>query len=188
MLPSNSPVFIRARRLHDELFAGKLVYARQVFADKGPHQCPLNVIGKAVSAFVDLICAKGGFVAALRVLHRRSVGPRMRVPIHHLDRHVAVAGEDKQPGTISPVNFSVRAFLFEPGQPLRSDKPSPDALISNAILAAGQRHCGNTDKQRHDAERKQSFHVRFLVTRVSPAFSPQMYRRALFERYPDPSY
>ncbi len=174
MLPSNPPVFIRARRLHDELFAGQLVYARQVFADKGPHQCARNVIGKAVSAFVDLICAKGGFVAALRVLHRRSVGPRMRVPIHHLDRHVAVARVDKQPGTVSPVNFPICAFLFEPGQPPRSDKPSPDALVSTAILAAGQHHCGHTDKQRHYAERKQSFHVRFRHSCASSFLTPNV--------------
>ena len=68
MLPGNSPVFIRASRLHDELFARELECARQVFADKGPHQCALNVIGEGVSAFVDLICAKGGLVAALRIL------------------------------------------------------------------------------------------------------------------------
>jgi hypothetical protein len=46
MLPGNSPVFIRARRLHDELFAKKLKYARQVFADQGPNQGPLDVIAK----------------------------------------------------------------------------------------------------------------------------------------------
>ena len=79
MLPSNSPVFIRARRLHDQLFARHVVYARQVFADKGPHQRTLNVIGEAVSAFVDLVCAKGCLVTALRVLHRRSVGRCLRV-------------------------------------------------------------------------------------------------------------
>src|SRR5712692_10547689 len=51
VLPGNSPVFIRARRLHDELFARKVVYARQVFADKGSHQCALDVIGELVSGF-----------------------------------------------------------------------------------------------------------------------------------------
>src|SRR5260370_40021664 len=66
-------------------------------------------------------------------------------------------------------------------------KPVPDAVISTAILAAGQRHCGHTDKQTPYAERKQFFHVRLLVTRVSPAFSLQTYRRALFERYPESS-
>jgi hypothetical protein len=28
---------------------------------------------------------------------------------------------DQHPGTVSPVNFPVCAFLFEPGQPPRSD-------------------------------------------------------------------
>src|SRR5258708_32116447 len=138
-------------------------------------QCALNVIGEVVSAFVDLICAKGGLVAALRVLHRRSVGRCIRVglrfPIHHLTRHVAVARVDKQPGAVGPVNFSVCALLFEPGQPPRSDKPVPDALISTAILAAGQRHCGHTYKQRHDPERKQLFHIRSLVTSCLPSWS-----------------
>jgi hypothetical protein len=74
---------------------------------------------------------------------------------------------DKQPGTVSPVNFPVCAFLFEPGQPPRSVEASPEALISTAILAAGHRHCGHTDKQRRYAERKQFFDVRLLVTRIS---------------------
>ena len=60
MFPSSSPVFIRASRLHDELFARELECARQVFAYKGPHQCALNVEGEGVRAFVDLIGAKGG--------------------------------------------------------------------------------------------------------------------------------
>ena len=124
-------------------------------------------MGEVVSAFVDLICAKGGLVAALRILHRRSLGPCLRVRIHHLDRNGAVARVDKQPGTAGPVSFPVCAFLFKPGQPPRSDKPSPDAVIDIAILAAGQRHCGRTDQQRHDAEQKQSSHVQLLVTRVS---------------------
>src|SRR5208283_5392971 len=114
MLPSNSPVFLRVSRLHDELIAGQLECARQVFTDKGPHQCALNVEGEGVSAFVDLIGAKGSLVAALRVLHRRSAGPWLRVPIHHLDRRVAVARVDKQPGTVSPVNPPVCTFLLEP--------------------------------------------------------------------------
>ena len=126
MLPSNSPGFIRARRLHDELFAGKFKYACQVFVDKGPHQGTLDVKGEVVSAFVDLICAKGGLVAAQCVLRRGGVGRCLQVglwiPIHHLDRHVAVARVDKDAGTISPVNFPVCAFLFEPGQPPRADE------------------------------------------------------------------
>src|SRR5690242_16398995 len=36
MLPSNAPVVIRARRLHDKRLAQKVVYARPIFANKGP--------------------------------------------------------------------------------------------------------------------------------------------------------
>src|SRR5260370_41380404 len=50
MLPGNSPVFIRASRLYDELFAREIEHARQIFPDKGPHQCALNAIHDAVSA------------------------------------------------------------------------------------------------------------------------------------------
>ena len=73
MLPGNSRVFVRASRLHDELFAGKLVFALQVFADKAPHQRTLDGKGEVVRGFVDRICAKGGFAAGLRLLHRSSL-------------------------------------------------------------------------------------------------------------------
>jgi hypothetical protein len=43
VLPSSSPVFIRASRLHNKLFARELEGARQVFADKGADQRALNV-------------------------------------------------------------------------------------------------------------------------------------------------
>src|SRR5271165_4057590 len=165
MLPSNSPVFFRVSRLHDELFARELECARQIFTDKAPHQSALDVIGKAVSAVVDLIRAKGGLVAPLRVLHRRTAGHWRRVPIHHLDRHVAVASVDKQPATVSTVSLPVCAFLFEPSQPPRSDKPLPGAFISQAILGGGHRYCSHRDRERHYAERKQSFHIRLLVIR-----------------------
>ena len=79
MFPGNSPVFIRARRLHDKLFAGKFVHPRQVFADKAPNQCAFDVKDEVVSGFVNLIRAKGGLVAALRVLHRRSIGSFLRL-------------------------------------------------------------------------------------------------------------
>jgi hypothetical protein len=124
MLPSSSPVFIRASRLHDELFARELECARQVFADKGPHQCALNVEGEGVSAFVDLIGAKGGLVPALRILRGPSGGLWLRVTFHDLDRQVSVAREDKQPGRVGPVNFPVCTFCFEPGQLPRSTKRS----------------------------------------------------------------
>src|SRR5271165_551632 len=137
MLPENSPVLIRASWLHDELFARKLKRARQVFADKGPHERAFNMEGEGVSV-VDLVRAKRGLVAALRILLRPSMSLCLRVAFHHLDRHVAVAGEDKQPGRIGLVNFPVWAFLFERGQPPRSDKPVPDTVIPTAVLAASQ--------------------------------------------------
>jgi hypothetical protein len=128
VLPGNSRVFVRASRLHDELFAGKLVFALQVFADKAPRQRTLDVKAEVVRGFADRICAKGGFVFGLRLLHRRSIGyflrTGLRVPIPHLHRHVAVACVHKQPGAVSPVNFPVRACLFEPCPPPRSDKRS----------------------------------------------------------------
>ena len=65
-LLGNPPVFIRAERLHDQLFARELVCTPQVFTYKVPNQCALNVIAKAASAFVNLISAIGGFVAASR--------------------------------------------------------------------------------------------------------------------------
>jgi len=130
-------VFIRARRLHDQLFAGELVYACQIPANKGTHQCALDVIGEGMGAFVDLVSAEGGFVSALRILHRPGGGPCLRVSIHDLNRHVAVGRVDKQSGTVSPLNFPVCAFLFEPGQSLRSDKPVLSALSATAILATG---------------------------------------------------
>jgi len=137
MLPSNSPMFIRASRLHNELFTRELECTRQVFADKAPHQCDLDVESKGVGAFVDFMCAKGGLVAALRILLRPSRGLCLRVTFHDLDRHVGIACEDKQPSRVGPVNFSVRALPFERGQPPRSDKPVLDGLGSTAILAAG---------------------------------------------------
>ena len=41
-LPGNSPVFIRASRLYDELFAREIEHVREIFADKGRHQCALK--------------------------------------------------------------------------------------------------------------------------------------------------
>src|SRR6516225_2526273 len=176
MLPGNSPVLIRPSRLHDELFAGKLVYARQIFAYKGPRERALNVEREGVRAFVDLVCAKGGLVPPLRILVRPGWSPCLRFAFHNLNRHVAVARVDKHPGTVNPVRFPVCTLLFEPGQPPRADKPVPDALIDTAILVAGQRHCDHTDKQRHYAKREQVFHVRLLVTRVSNLHVLQTYR------------
>src|SRR5207249_11020399 len=57
-LPSNSPVLIRVRRLHDKLFAGECEYARQLFAWQRPHQCALNVEGE--SEIGRASCREGG--------------------------------------------------------------------------------------------------------------------------------
>ncbi len=150
MLPGNSPVFIRAGRPHNELFAGELEYALEVFANKRPHQCAFDMISEIVSRFVDPVCTEGGFISALRVLRSRRRSSCLWVPVHHLDRHVAVARANEQPGTISPVSFTICALLFEPSQPPRSHEPPPDAVISIAILAAGQRHCSYSDKRNGD--------------------------------------
>ena len=83
MFPSSSPVFVRASRLHDELFARELECARQVFADKGPHERAFNMEGEGVSV-VDLVRAKRGLVPALRILLRPSRGLCLRVAFHHL--------------------------------------------------------------------------------------------------------
>src|SRR5271155_1156923 len=164
MLPGNSPVLIRASRLHDKLFAREFERARQVFADQAPYQCALDVIGKCLSV-VDLVSAKRGFVAALRILLRPNSSLCRRIAIHDLDRHVAVAGEDKQPVRVGLVSLPVCAFLFERCELPRSDKPVANAVIStticsSAILASGQRQCSHPDKQKHYAERKQFLHVR----------------------------
>src|SRR5438874_12629143 len=79
MLPSNSPVLIRVRRLHDKLFAGECEYARQLFAWQRPHQCALNVEGESVSVCINLIGAIGGLVTALRIRsEERRVGKECR--------------------------------------------------------------------------------------------------------------
>src|SRR5262245_52678065 len=148
MLPSHSPMFIWVRRLHDQLLAGELELARKV-PDEAPYHCPLDMKREGVSVFVDLIGAKRSLVPALHILHRPSLASCLRVAIHDLDRHVALAREDKQPRTVGTVNFPICIRLFEPGQPPRSHKPVSDALIATAILAFGERHYDHTDKQGH---------------------------------------
>jgi hypothetical protein len=143
MLPSNSPVLIRVRRLHDKLFAGECEYARQLFAWQRPHQCALNVEGESVSVCINLIGAIGGLVTALRILHRRSVSPWLRIAIHHLNGHVAIARIDQQPGTVSFVNLPVCIRLFEPCQSSPPNKAVLDALAVRASPAAGQGQEGN---------------------------------------------
>jgi len=103
----------RVGGLHGHLVAGKLENARQVFADKAPHQCALHVKGEVMSALVDLIPAERSFVTALRVLRRAGL-VSLRVSVHDLDRHVPVARVNKQTAAVRPVHVPVRAFLVEP--------------------------------------------------------------------------
>ncbi len=67
----------------------------------------LDVEGESMGAFVDFERTKGGLVPTLRVLFRSSVNLRLWVAFHDLNRHVTVAGEDKQPGRVDPLNFPV---------------------------------------------------------------------------------
>jgi hypothetical protein len=165
-------VLVRSRRLYDELVARKLVCAQQVFADKAPHQCSIHVKSEGMRAFVDVISTIGGLIAALRIL-RSQRGLRLRIAFHDLDRHLPVARVDKHPATCNPVHLPVCTWLFEPGQPPRSNEPVSDALSDTAILADGLRYagnCGHSEKQRHSANRNQSFHLRHLVTRIAERY------------------
>ncbi|MGH9342234.1 MAG: hypothetical protein ACRD19_00500 [Terriglobia bacterium] len=74
---------------------------------------------------------------------------------------MAIAREDKNSGTLNPMPFSIRAWLFEPREPPRSGEAVSDTFIGAAILA-GRR--SRSHKQRHDADRNQILHVRLLVT------------------------
>ena len=103
--------------------------------------------GEGVSVSVSLVGALAGLVTALR--HRRRVRPRLRIAIHDLNGHVAIARKDQQPGTGSLVNLPVCIRLFEPGQSPPPDKPVLDALIVRASLAPGQgqeRGCDHAGK------------------------------------------
>src|SRR6202008_923772 len=79
-----------------------------------PTSTALDVKGEGVRVLVDLICAKGGLVAALRVLHRRSVGPCWRVSDtspgptggHRACRQAA---RYSQPGEFSRLRLPLRA-------------------------------------------------------------------------------
>src|SRR5579862_8610500 len=64
------------------------------------------------------------------------------------------------------MSFSVCAFLFERGQPPRSDKLSPEAVICRVILTAGDCHCGSNEQTNY-AGPKQPFHLRLLDASVS---------------------
>src|SRR5579862_8201308 len=159
MLPCHSPMFLRMSRLHDELPAGEREGARQIFADQSPHQRALDVIVKRMSTFVDLIGAERRLITTLSVLHGRRTMRLLGglgIAIHHLHRHVPIARVYEQASTVCPVNFSVRALLFEPGQSPRSDKAVP--AVSSSPIPAGLADCDQGNPQAHHAERKLFFH------------------------------
>src|SRR5437867_8274046 len=107
VLPSDPPVFVGARRLHDHLSAGQLEEAHQVLADEAPDQRTLDVERELARAFVDLVSAERGLVSALRVLHRPRGRPCLGISVHDLDRHAALAREDEQPRAVRAVNGTV---------------------------------------------------------------------------------
>jgi len=168
MFPSNFPVFVWIRRLHDELVARKLVNALQVLADQRSNERTFYVIGEGVRRLVNLVSPKGSFVPALRILDRTGLGRRPRVAIHDLNRHVTVARVKKQSNAVSPMYFSICILFFEPGKPPRSDKSVANVGTYLAILAsvlcqnAGR---GDSEKQKHEANRDLSFHVGSVLLR-----------------------
>src|SRR5215470_3145093 len=159
VLPGNSPVLVRSSRLYDELPARELECARQVFTDESSHQCTLNVKSEGVRAFVYLICSVGCFVASLRILLRSGSGLGLRVALHDLDRHVAVAGVNKHPATVDPVHVSICAGLFEPGE-----TPCSDELVRGTVLLAGG-SWRRTEQDRQCGDRKQGLHIRLQLRR-----------------------
>ena len=76
VLPSDSPVLVGVRWLHDQLTTGQLEQARQVLADEAPDQRTFDVKRELAGSFVDFVSAERGLVPALRVLHR----PRGQFP------------------------------------------------------------------------------------------------------------
>ncbi len=134
MFPSDSPMFRFIRRLHDELVAGKLEEALQIFADQGANQGALDVIGEDVCVLVDLISTERCFVSTLRVLHWSKSVLCLWIPIHHLDGHVAIAGVSKESRTIAPMIFAVSAWFFEPCQSPGADEAVLNIGIDQLIL------------------------------------------------------
>ena len=57
MLPDDFPMFVRPRRLHDELVALELVNTRQFLSNECAHQRSLHVERKCVILLVDHIAA-----------------------------------------------------------------------------------------------------------------------------------
>src|SRR5215472_8186225 len=115
--------------------AGKLEHSLQILADKCADQRALNMKCKGVR-IVDLVSAERSLVATLRILNWRRAVSALRVPVHHLDRHVSVARVNQQSDTVSLVNFPFCIWLFQRSQPPRSDELITDTFSSNLI-----RHC-----------------------------------------------
>jgi hypothetical protein len=85
-----------------------------------------------VSAFVHVEHAPRRFIAALRVLLTVCSCGSLGISVHHLDRGMAVAGEDEQPRTVDVVELTVSPRLFKPNQPPCAGEPFP---VASAILA-----------------------------------------------------
>ena len=66
-----------------------------------------------VRVLVDSIAAEGSFIAPLRILHRACLATGLRIAVHHLDGHVAIACVDQQPRAVCFVYRSVCVGLFE---------------------------------------------------------------------------
>src|SRR5260221_14178238 len=114
VLPSDSPVLVRVRRLHDQLSSGQLEQARQVLAHEAPDQGTFDVKRELARAFVNVVPAEGGLVPTLRVLHRPRGSSCLLVSVHDLDGHAALGREDEESGAVRAVNGSICALLFEP--------------------------------------------------------------------------
>ena len=119
---------------------------------------------ESAGGLVDLIRAEGSLVAALRVLNRPALASSLWIAVHHLNRHVAIVGVDKQTRTVSFVNLPVSVWLFQPGKPPRSDKPGLHGRRVRLNLAAEKGQTRNTDEhERHDRVRFSHFTLQLLL-------------------------
>src|SRR6516225_9135186 len=104
-----------------ELTGRQLKRPRKVSTDQTAHHCALHVKGEVVGTFVDLVTAKRRLIAAYRIPRRPGFTASLRLTIHDLDRHVAVAGKDQHPGAVSFADSSVGIRLFKRSQPPSSN-------------------------------------------------------------------
>src|SRR5260370_18577596 len=137
VFPGHAPVFVRICGIHEQLVSREFVGTWMILADETAHHGAFDMKNESVRVLVDLIGAKRGFVTALRILNPAGLHGGLRVAVHHLDRHVAVAGVDEQPRAIRPVNRSGFVRLFYPYKPPSPDKPVLDLLLRGALCRAG---------------------------------------------------